>query len=191
MRRIHPGLKKKIEKVPSRFKRFCIYLSWRNSTWPVIKQTSHKIWVVCNKLTTVWAQTNKQKTTNKQKLLVSWQLSRTYDVLQWLKEGCRKRVLGVWSRRQPVNEGGTLRASLSGTLRWGEWEIIYLSLHCHHQNDSCIIMGSDDRHFNVSVRSDGQSHKTVSTNHNLFEEKGERKRYRTEVLLLASLTPYR
>ena len=25
----------------------------------------------------------------------------------------------------------------------GEREIIYLSLHCHHQNDSCIKMGSD------------------------------------------------
>ena len=33
--------------------------------------------------------------------------------------------------------------------------------------------------------------KTVSTNHNLFEEKGEPKRYRTEVLPLTSLTPYR
>ena len=43
-------------------------------------------------------------------------------------------------------------------------------------------MGSDQSHFNVSVGSDGQSHKTVSTNHNLFEEKGEPKRYRTEVL---------
>ena len=30
-------------------------------------------------------------------------------------------------------------------------EIIYLSLHCHHQNDSCIKMGSDDSHFNVSL----------------------------------------
>ena len=59
---------------------------------------------------------------------------------------------------------------------------IYLSLHCHHQNDFCI---------NVSVGSDGQSHKTVSTNHNLSEEKGEPKRYRTEVLPLTSLTPYR
>ena len=28
--------------------------------------------------------------------------------------------------------------------------------------------GSDESHFNVSVGSDGQSHKTVSTNHNLF-----------------------
>ena len=45
----------------------------------------------------------------------------------------------------------------------GEREIIYLSLHCHHQNDSCIKMGSDESHFNVSVGSDGQSHRTVST----------------------------
>ena len=67
-------------------------------------------------------------------------------------------------------------------------EIIYLSLHCHHQNDFGIKMGSDKSHFNVSVGSDGQSHKTVSTNHNLFEEKGEPKRIRTEVLLLTSLT---
>ena len=50
----------------------------------------------------------------------------------------------------------------------GGKEIIYLSLHCHHQNDFCIKMGSDDSHFNVSVESNGQSHKTVSTNHNLF-----------------------
>ena len=58
----------------------------------------------------------------------------------------------------------------------GVVEIIYLSLHCHHQNDSCTKMGSDESHFNVSVGSDGQSHKTVSTDHNLFEEKGEPKR---------------
>ena len=43
-----------------------------------------------------------------------------------------------------------------------------LSLHCHHQNDSCIKTGSDESHVNVSVGSDGQSHKTVSINHNLF-----------------------
>ena len=75
----------------------------------------------------------------------------------------------------------------------GEREIIYLSLHCHHQNDFCIKnkMGSDESHFNVSVRSDGQNHKTVSTNHNLFEEKGQLKWYQTEVLPLTSLMPYR
>ena len=37
----------------------------------------------------------------------------------------------------------------------GGGEIIYQSLHCHHQNDFCIKMGSDESHFNVSVGSDG------------------------------------
>ena len=36
-----------------------------------------------------------------------------------------------------------------------ERAIIYLSLHCHYQNDFCIKMGSDESHFNVSVGSDG------------------------------------
>ena len=38
-----------------------------------------------------------------------------------------------------------------------------------HQNDSCIKMRSGESHFNVSVGSDGQSHRTVSTNHNLLK----------------------
>ena len=42
--------------------------------------------------------------------------------------------------------------SLSLSLGGGEKrEIIYLSLQCHHQNDSCIKMGSDESHFNVSL----------------------------------------
>ena len=56
---------------------------------------------------------------------------------------------------------------------------------------TCIKMGSNESHFDVSVGSDGQGHKTMSTNHNIFEEKGEPKRYRTEVLPLTSLKPYR
>ena len=32
----------------------------------------------------------------------------------------------------------------------GEREIRYLSLLCHHQNDFCIKVGSDESHFNVS-----------------------------------------
>ena len=36
-------------------------------------------------------------------------------------------------------------------------EIIYiLSLHCHHQNDSCIKMGSGESHFNVSLTVGGK-----------------------------------
>ena len=74
-----------------------------------------------------------------------------------------------------------------GVWRWGEREIIYLSLHCHHQNDFCIKVGSDESHFNVSliVRDRPQPQTTT------FEEKGEPKQIRTEVPLLTSLTPYR
>ena len=35
--------------------------------------------------------------------------------------------------------------------RWGKREVMYLSLHCHHQTDSCIKMGSDENPFNVSL----------------------------------------
>ena len=42
-----------------------------------------------------------------------------------------------------------------GAWRWGERETIYLSLHCHHQNDSWIKVGSDESHLNVSIGSDG------------------------------------
>ena len=68
----------------------------------------------------------------------------------------------------------------------------YIALHFHHQNDSSIKMGSDESHFNVSLTvRDKVTNKTVTTNHNLFEEKGEPKRNRTKGLLLTSLTPYR
>ena len=61
----------------------------------------------------------------------------------------------------------------------GEREIIYLSLHCHHQNDSCIKMGSDESHFNVSlIVRDKVTRQCPQTT--TFEEKGEPKRYRTE-----------
>ena len=69
-------------------------------------------------------------------------------------------------------------------------EIIYLSLHCHHQNDSCIKMGSDDSDFNVSLTViDKVTRQCPQTT--TFEEKGEPKRIRTEVPLLTCLTPYR
>ena len=66
---------------------------------------------------------------------------------------------------------GRGKGGRNGVWRWGEREIIYLSLHCHHKNDFCIKMGSDESHFIVLEGSNGQSHKTVSTNNSLFEEK--------------------
>ena len=72
----------------------------------------------------------------------------------------------------------------------GEEDYINLSLHCHHQNDSSIKVGSDESHFNVSstVR-DRVTRQCPQTT--FFEEKGELKRIRTEVLPLTSLPPYR
>ena len=67
----------------------------------------------------------------------------------------------------------------------------YIPIATVTNNDSCIKMGSDESHFTVSVGSDGQSHKAVSTNHNLFEGKGDPKQYQTEVLPITNLTPYR
>ena len=49
-------------------------------------------------------------------------------------------------------------------------------------------MGSDESRFNVSLM-DKVTGQCPQTTH--FEEKGEPKRIRTEVLLLTSLTPYR
>ena len=73
---------------------------------------------------------------------------------------------------------------------WRKRKIIYLSLHCHHQNDFCIKMGSDESLFNVSliVRDKVTRQCAQATT---FEEKGEPKWIGTDVPLLASLTPYR
>ena len=72
----------------------------------------------------------------------------------------------------------------------GEREIMYLSLHCHRQNDSCVKMGSDQSHFNVSLIVRDKVTRPcpqITT----FQEKEEPKRIRTEALQLTSLTPCR
>ena len=71
----------------------------------------------------------------------------------------------------------------------GKGNFIYLSLHCHDQNDSCIKMGSNESHFNVSlIVKDKVTRQCPQTT--TFEEKGEPKRIRTEVPLLTNLMPY-
>ena len=91
-----------------------------------------------------------------------------------------------------------LRLTVTGSAGGGGYDQawlqicrLYLSLHCHHQNDSCIKVGSDESHFNVSVKSDGQRHKTVSTDHNFWRERGAKAElnwgpsvYQTNTLLL-------
>ena len=82
------------------------------------------------------------------------------------------------------------RNGRKGVWRWREREIVYLSLHCHHQNDSCVMMGCDENHSNVllTVR-DKITRQCPQTT--TFEGKGEQKQIRTEFPLLTSLTPYR
>ena len=71
-----------------------------------------------------------------------------------------------------------------GVWRLGEREVVYLSLHCHHQNDL------NESRFNVSlIVMDKVTRPCPQTT--TSEEKGEPKRYRTEVLPLTSLLPYR
>ena len=57
---------------------------------------------------------------------------------------------------------------------------------------TCIKMGSDESHFNVSLIVKSKDKVTrPCPQTTTFEEKGQPKRYRTEVLPLTSLTPYR
>ena len=68
--------------------------------------------------------------------------------------------------------------------------ILYLTVHCQHQNDFCIKIGSNDSHFNVSlIVRDKVTRRCPQTT--TFEKKGEPKRIRTDVLPLTSLMLYR
>ena len=88
--------------------------------------------------------------------------------------------------REKVGEGGVWRGGEEGD------EVTYLLLHCHHKNDFCgIKVGSDESHFNVSQLWGTKSQDSVHTETTTFEQEGEPKRIRTEVLPLTSLTPYR
>ena len=75
-------------------------------------------------------------------------------------------------------------------MQVGRGRLYTYFIHFHHQNDSCIKMGSDESHFNVSliVRDKVTRQCPLTTT---FEEKGEPKRIRNEIPLLTSLTPYR
>ena len=87
-----------------------------------------------------------------------------------------------------------------GVWRWGlrgyevGREIDYIPIATlsppESENDSCIKIGSDESHFNVSLivrnKVTGQGPQTTT-----FKETGEPKRIRTEGPLLTSLTPYR
>ena len=88
--------------------------------------------------------------TNKNKL-PHWGLESKWIILSIL--WCLTSTETVRPIRDGEKGGG-------GVRRWRKREIIYPSLHCHHQNDSCVKMGSK-----------GRNHKTVSTDHIFWRER--------------------
>ena len=71
-----------------------------------------------------------------------------------------------------------------GIWRWGKREIIHLSLHSHHQNVSCIEMGSNRSHLMFRKLWGTKSQTRQCPQTITFEEKGEPKWILTKVLLL-------
>ena len=81
---------------------------------------------------------------------------------------------------------------MEGEWRWGKREMTLPQYRytVTTRITPALTMGSNESQFNVFNNREGQSHSIVPTNHNLFEEKGEPKRWnRAEVLPLTSLTP--
>ena len=46
--------------------------------------------------------------------------------------------------RSALKLASRVKQLAEGVWRWGRREFIYLSLQCHHQNDFCIKIGSDE-----------------------------------------------
>ena len=65
----------------------------------------------------------------------------------------------------------------------GEREIIYLSLHCHHQNDFCIKVEIDESHFNDSKLRGAMSQDSVHRPQ-LLKRKESRSRFEPRPLCL-------
>ena len=60
-------------------------------------------------------------------------------------------VLNVHRNHKVLGKG---RRGEGGIEVGEEGDYTPIAIYCHHQNDSCIKMGSDESHFNVSVGSD-------------------------------------
>ena len=65
------------------------------------------------------------------------------------------------------------------------------TLDCLHKNDTCIKLGSDESHFNVSLIVRGKVTKTVSINHNFRRERSEESRSGIEPTSFCFTRPYR
>ena len=82
----------------------------------------------------------------------TWRLTFT-ETVRLIRAGRKRGYRGgcVLLYVEPRTSTSTFTQLLSSVWRWGKRGVIYLSLHCRNQNDSCIKMGSDESHFNVSL----------------------------------------
>ena len=78
-----------------------------------------------------------------------------------------------------------------GVWRWGEREIMYLSLHCQHQNDSCIKMGSDESHLIVSLIVRDKVARPCPQTTTFLKRKESRSGIEPRSFRFTNLTPYR
>ena len=62
---------------------------------------------------------------------------------------CKFNAVSLASRLSLEQWPGRPRSQKLGESRLGRL-YIYIALHCHHQNDFCIKMGSGESHFNIS-----------------------------------------
>ena len=74
-------------------------------------------------------------------------MEQDYTVRHRVKKKKKKWCLTSTETIRFIRDGEKGR---KGLWRWGTGAIMYLLLHCHHQNDLCIKVGSDESHFNVS-----------------------------------------
>ena len=92
-------------------------------------------------------------------------------------------VLNVHKKTKTKNNNKTIRPIRDGEkggkggLKVGEeGDDTPIAIHCHHQNDSCIKIGSDESHFNVSLIVRNKVTRQCPQATTIFEEKGEPKR---------------
>ena len=88
------------------------------------------------------------------------------------EEGMEVREEGMAVREEGMEVGEEGEEGMEVREEGEEGYYVYLSLHCQKQNDSCIQMGSDESHFNISsIVRDKATRQCQQTT--AFEEKGE------------------
>ena len=83
-------------------------------------------------------------------------------IVRWAEQSSLLLVSkhGAVRPQKPYGLLGTGRKGYGGGGRGRLYTYRYI--HCHHQNDSCFKIDSDESHFNVSAGGDGQCPQTTT-----------------------------